>query len=149
MKNKIISKTEKSKTHKKFFENPKIKLKLINEFSKLLPLANYPITDNELKKIKTLQVMTDSVVCCVQEKTIFGRSILRLFKENDDIKIKNILWEPKQQGSSNISIEYLNKVFKIINIIEEKVNIETGKDYIIKLETNDFIFLIAPRVGDE
>lgn len=130
--------------------NPKLKLKIINAFSNIFDLAINPITDETLSKLTQIVAIDKYVICCALPKTDFGKKILRLFIEDENAdKIKVPKWEARESGKSKISLEFLNKVLNALKTYDEAVEIETAKNYLIKIENDDFQFMIAPRVEYE
>lgn len=126
--------------------------KIICSLKKIFPLVKNPISEEMAIKNLTC-IVSPCMVSMVSGKSEEGKRILSNFMdievEKDDYKELPKLSEYKEEGISSFSLEYLKPFIETLSITDDKVKIKVAKDYPITLENEDFIFIIAPRVGDK
>lgn len=124
---------------------------LILAFSKLFDIAITPMNDEEFKEVDKEEWFISDNACVfgVSPKSDFGKSILRNFLEEGQKVSKKPKYEIKEIGSSKISLEFIKPILNIFDTYDEVVTISAGKNYLLRIENDDFCFIIAPRVDED
>lgn len=91
------------------------------------------------------------VVLLVHAKTLDAQKIIHPFTEKESIEIKNFDWTPEigERQSCLMGNENLEWAIRFLDVCKDSVRMIVRKDYPLKLENDDFIVVIAPRIEVE
>jgi len=112
-----------------------------------------PLSEETVDKIERFGIMDKTNVCMIVAKTQPAKMFLRMYKYYDDeIDKVPVLFENikiDKISKSKYKIEYIQKALKFLEVKGESIIITMdGEDYPIKLENDDFLIYIAPRVDN-
>jgi hypothetical protein len=156
----VLKENVEHKKHKVFFVENKFSLKdetkLHQKFMKLFAGVDEPVSEEDVLNAKDVIVITSCNVGMVVAKTERAKLFLRsyvdefqLTKQNPKLDYKCIVDE---ENRVRLSSCYIWKIFDIVKLLEqindkdESVDILIKKEYPITIETEDFKFVVAPRV---
>ena len=125
----------------------KTEMKVMKALSKLLNVADNPISEDEAIK-DNLEVVDRCMICAIRANTEEAKRVLSRFKEKDSkFKIPELNYEHDGKlAVSSYDNEYLKLIIGLMDTIEEKSKITINKDFPMMLENKHFKVILAPRV---
>ena len=118
------------------------KLEFPDESSEKMTMEDADILVSDRTKVSVIYAKTDRA----------KQFLLRFTDKTESFKITsftNRTFEPTDNKSlhkSRYPLEYLTKYLKFMEAMDDNVIFEMSSDYPIKIENDDFIVYIAPRV---
>lgn len=132
--------------------------KLLKTLNKFLSFKKEYLSQSEAFAIDELGVMDPANVLLIIAKSERAKDLLRLFHHKDGEDHKNFFHKSPEldytsfdkEIKSKYSIEYLNKIIELFSICDEVENVsfQTGSDYPLTVENDDWKAILAPRVDN-
>lgn len=123
---------------------------------KLLEALNDIFNDEHNTKLpeKDYFVLCPANVClCVAKSDKAKKWILRFIdsdnSRNKDIPNLSMLPEKLEEQKAVLSMEYMEKIMKVLGKTDDRIKITIRKDYPAIIENEDFKFVLAPRIENE
>jgi hypothetical protein len=110
------------------------------------------ISEDEIVNAENIMAVDPAHVCMVIAKTSKAKIILRRFYNTEhnhkepNIEALGIL---KTHGCSLYATDYFLNIMKVIESVDDHFKIRLGTDSPCIIETDDFKFLLAPRIESE
>ena len=110
------------------------------------------VSEDEIVNAENIMAVDPAHVCMVIAKTSKAKIVLRRFYNPDvnhkepDIESLGLL---KTMGCSLYATDYFLNIMKIIESVDDHFKIRLGTDTPCIIETDDFKFLLAPRIESE
>lgn len=128
--------------------------KLHKYFGKAGYTTNYNATEEYMLGLKDAFVIDPANVTMTIGKTERAKRFLALYldlESSTEFKSETIYnFKTENEIKSCYSLELLNPLLKFLKVASEKVVIQMKDNHPIKLETDDFICILAPRIlGDD
>jgi len=122
--------------------------KLLKAFLKVFTESDNIVSEEKLLEIETPGVVDPAHVCMVVAKTTRAKLVIRRFFDGQ-CKVPDLTNTLNQSGNSMIAIDYFLNILKIIDVVSDHFRIREGTDSPGIIESEDFKFLLAPRIESE
>ena len=129
-----------------------VKMNLLSQLQKMdfIEVDN-PVSTQNILKEPYVYCVHPTIIYLIEAKTDRAKKLVKPFynKENQVTTPLNLNWEKTKIESTGIyNIGFILDFLKFLEITEEFVRISMKTDYPIKIETDDFKLILAPRIED-
>ena len=122
--------------------------KLMKAFLKVFSESESVISEELLLKIDTPGIVDLAHVCMCVAKTTRAKLILRRFFSGQTKVPSDVSMNLKNPGNSMYSLDYFQNILKILYVVTDHFRIIEGTDSPCIIESEDFKFLLAPRIEE-
>lgn len=123
--------------------------KLMKAFLKVFSESETVISEEKLLEIDTPGVTDLAHVCMCVAKTTRAKLILRRFFTGQCKVPSDVSMNLKNPGNSMYSLDYFQNILKILYVVTDHFRIIEGTDSPCIIESEDFKFLLAPRIEED
>ena len=128
---------------------PKEETKIMKALDQVFD-RTHNVTEEDALLGKDLNKAVDNVNCIMIEAlSERGKRIISRYVDRERLVEKPALDYSKETGNTNISIDFITKCIKILEIDQDYINIIVGKDKPIIMKNKDFEIMIAPRIEED
>jgi hypothetical protein len=129
----------------------KIEAKVLKALSGIFLEMKNLVNEEEIINEENIAVCDPSHVCMVIAKTTRAKILLRRFFDPDNVpKVPHLDFSTvKGGGNSSFSTDFFLSIMKCLEHINDHFNVKMGVDNPCIIESEDFIFLLAPRIESE
>ena len=125
---------------------PKEETKIMKALDQVFD-RTHNVTEEDALLGKDLNKAVDNVNCIMIEAlSERGKRIISRYVDRERLVKKPALDYSKETGNTNISIDFITKCIKILEIDQDYINIIVGKDKPIIIKNKDFEIIIAPSI---
>lgn len=127
------------------------KIKIISWIDKNMFLSEIgeEISDKEIVKIEDVFLFDNSKIFMLIAKTDEAKKAIKMFySPNPDTFYKKFNWKSENNESAKYSIDKIKKLLGFFEFMDENVEISLRTDYPMKIENDDFAFILGPIVED-
>ena len=122
-------------------------LKRINELKKLFDFKL--IEQTQIKKENLNGYMSFDNVLMFIPKILEIENVFKETFEYQKSKIPKLFYKAQQQTGGIYSTDFIKEIFSIIQLFDdEAVLIKSCKDYPLWIETDSYIFILAPKITE-
>jgi hypothetical protein len=132
----------------------KTETKILNALSKIFSEMTCLVSEEDICLVENVLVTDGAHVCLVVAKTNRAKLILRRFYDPELTHKEPCLTfrdsrNNIEAGNSLYSLDYFLSIQKVIKEVSDHFQIKLGTDSPCIVETDDFRFLLAPRIESE
>ena len=125
--------------------------KLLKLLSEIFTETEERYSEEEAKELPYICCMDPANVCMMVFKSERARMLGRRFARKD-CKLPELIYVDSKPSVSAYSMEYLSKIMKIFDEVDEAVILKVRNDFPLSIESKsefkDFMFVLAPRVDN-